>query len=295
MHFKMHPFDPPSERPLSPAAALAAWIEETGYNQKNAALELQWADSELSTVLTNRKKISDRMARDMARVLDQLPAYKGWTAQHWLDVQKNFLRWTKTPKGAAAMWQERTERVGVLCDIDICELAEADVLKINPFDKSRVQPASYDLAAGTLSWFGRRDRNNDARRVELADVQTTILAPGETVLVLAREHFEIPNFISARVAPVGSLVELGILFSFGIQMDPGWKGQPFFTLSHHGDEPIDIDADSICASIEFQFLQRVPKRPFGQQRPDNFAGRETRNLPLPQSHYSALPPAKSRA
>jgi deoxycytidine triphosphate deaminase/plasmid maintenance system antidote protein VapI len=265
-------------RPSSPASILARWIDDNHLSQKQAARELRWKEPEISMIRTNRRPISERMANDLARTLKHLPGHEQWTAQDWLELQRQFNEWTKTAHGLSETWQTRakTERVGVLCDDDIIEAVRAGALKIDPFNESYVQPASYDLTAATLTWFGRRDSSGQRLQLNISETQSAKLLPGERVRIDAREHLHIPVNMSARVAAVGSLVHMGVLCAFGIQLDPGWSGQPFFTLFHQGDEDIEIGLEDACVSVEFQFLQRTPKNPFVEPRSEKFAGRSDR-------------------
>jgi len=264
-------------RPPSPAAILAHWIDSLALSQKAAARELQWKEPELSMILANRRPISERMARDLARTLADLPDYAGWTADDWLACQKTFQEWARASESAADTWRAKPDRFGVLSDIDICEAVSAGALKIDPFSETFVQPASYDLTASVLTWFNRRNKYGERHRVEISEDRWATLAPGESVHVLARETLHIPVNMTARLAAVGYLVERGVLCAFGIQLDPGWEGRPFFTLSHQGAEDIEIGFHDACVSIEFQFLQRPPKNPFGKApRPERFMGRKDR-------------------
>jgi len=266
------------ERPVSPAIVLSQWIRAGNLTQKQAARELYWREPELSMILTNRRFVSERMAGDLARVFKDTSPYQGWSATDWLNLQKKFINWTKTAQGASEARRSKGEPVGILCDTDIYEAVEAEVLKIEPFNEMCVQPASYDLTAGILTWFGRFERDGERRQVEISDEKWATLAPGESVRVDAREVLEIPTNMTARVACVGDLVHKGVLCAFGIQLEPGWKGRPFFTLFHQGDEDIEIGPEDACVSVEFQFLQRTPKNPFGKAlRPERFAGRGARN------------------
>jgi deoxycytidine triphosphate deaminase/plasmid maintenance system antidote protein VapI len=264
-------------RPLSPAAILSHWIDSNGLSQKAAARELQWKEPELSMILANRRPISERMARDLARTLADLPDYAGWTPDDWLACQKTFQEWARTSQGAAETWRARSDRFGILSDIDISEAVSAGALKIDPFRDSSIQPASYDLTVSVLTWFNRRNKYGERHRVEILEDRWATLAPGETVHVLARETLHIPVNMTGRLAPVGHLVERGVLCSFGIQLDPGWDGPPFFVLSHQGSEEIDIGFHDPCVSVEFHFLQRPPQNPFGRSpRPERFTGRKDR-------------------
>jgi plasmid maintenance system antidote protein VapI/deoxycytidine triphosphate deaminase len=266
-----------TERPRSPAGVLSKWIEANGLSQKAAARALQWKEPELSMILANRRPISERMARDLARTLRDMPEFEGWIAEDWMELQKSFLEWTKTSEGARETWRAKGERVGVLCDTDILDAINAGILKIEPFRETSVQPASYDLTAGTLTWFGRRNKDGQRPRFVVSDGKWATLAPGETVHVVARERFLMPVNMTARLVAVGYLVERGVLCAFGIQMEPGWEGQPYFTLFHQGDEDIEIGSDDPCVSVEFQFVHRPPKSPFGKApRKERFLGRGER-------------------
>lgn len=249
--------------PQSPLETITRWIEINGYSQKEAARMLQWKEPELSMVLGSKRMVSERMAHDLARVMADMPGFEGWTWEDWMKMQRDYLVWARSTEGAAEIWKAKAPRTGILCDADILEALESRALRIEPFNKKFIQPASMDLIAQRVTWFGPRQQDGERLAFVVSEDRPAILKPGSTVRVVAREYFHMPDNLVARLAPVGSLVEYGVLYSFGIQLEPGWKGHPFFVLSHQGDEEIEITAQEGCVSVEFQFLPRVPLAPYG--------------------------------
>ena len=230
-------------------------------------------------VLTGKRPISDRIANELARALVNEPGFGGWTAQKWMDLQRSYLEWSKSRQQMKDAWMSRANRVGILCDAGIEEAASVGALGIEPFDRMFVQPASYDLKAGTLEWFGRFE-NGQRRMATISQDATALIVPGDRVRVVAKEKISMPDNLVARLAAVGALVWKGVSCVFGIQLEPGWVGHPFFTLSHQGDEDIEIGPDDPVVSVEFHFLPQTPESPMGKD------ARET-NLPQRNSFTNA--------
>ena len=261
----MVPLDQFAESLTSPATVIAQWIESEGMSKKDAALALQWKPPELSMILSGVRPISERMARDLAETLSDIPQFKGWTPEDWMELQREYNVRAKSPDAEFEFWAAK-ERGGTLCDADILDSVKSGLLRIEDFDENAVQPASYDPKPGTITWYRRRDKNGNRLTVKLEGDAEEVITPGQTAMIETKEKFRMPPNMVGRLASAGWLVDAGVQFTFGLHLEPGWVGHPFFLLTHNGDEDIKIGAAYVCASIEFEFLQRPARKPFGSRR-----------------------------
>jgi dCTP deaminase len=92
-------------------------------------------------------------------------------------------------------------------------------LVITPFGDTSLQPASYDLRAGT-------------------DVS---LPTGQCTLVPSLEHVEIPADLAATLRCRSSYARRGLLLGGGF-VDPGFRGQLTLCLANLGDSQVSLAA-----------------------------------------------------
>jgi len=166
--------------------------------------------------------------------------------------------------------------VSVLSDRDIEAGLLGGRIKVEPCDRSDVQPSSIDLH---LDRSFRVFRNNrypfiDVRvaqpdlteMLSVADDEPFVLHPGEFVLGQTLEWVELPDDLVARLEGKSSLGRLGLLIhSTAGYVDPGWKGKLTLELSNVANLPIALYFGMKIGQISFLTMSSAVERPYGSQ------------------------------
>lgn len=164
----------------------------------------------------------------------------------------------------------------MLSDQDILGHCLEGWIRIDPFDKQCIQPASYDVHLGLkLVAYTQFPLNEaDPRGGEGAPDTYSIwipdhgypLQPGQFLLGSLLEHIQIPANMSAQVHGKSSLGRLGLLVhaTAGF-VDPGWRGHLTLELHNLLNVPIRLYPGMRIAQISFTPLSSPSVRPYGSK------------------------------
>src|SRR3954463_1560837 len=107
-----------------------------------------------------------------------------------------------------------------LSDTDIHEAVKKGDIVLNPYDESRLQPASYDILLGnkfiendaSSTHFVDPARKIYAKTVEKVarDADAFVLRPGVSVLGLSKEYFGTDHYL-IQVGGKSSLARIGLM------------------------------------------------------------------------------------
>lgn len=170
----------------------------------------------------------------------------------------------------------------VIPDYYITHLSTNEGNLIRPFDESRVQPASYDVALGerfrvfTNQTVAHIDLDDPAsyekitREVDLTEEQGDLIAepgfvlhPGEFVLGMTEEYVRIPNNMVARIEGKSSLGRLGlIVHATAGYIDPGYQGNITLEMTNLLRVPIILRPGKLIAQLSFQYLESTASKPY---------------------------------
>ncbi len=162
---------------------------------------------------------------------------------------------TKTKKPKAKGRSLDNGRVGILVDHETQEAVKSGVLKIDPFDDSCLEPATYDLRIGRKSIV-----TTASRVVDIPPTEPILLEPGAMAILETLEILHLPNRIVGRIGPKSSLQRRGIYLSAGPQIDPGFRGRLFVNLINLSPRPYPLRSEQRFLTIEFQYLHANPSR-----------------------------------
>ena len=162
----------------------------------------------------------------------------------------------------------------VLSDGTIRELVEAGRIKIDPWDRELVQPASVDLRLGdsfrvfhnhrTTAIDLRQPPTNLTEEVIAGDEEGFVIHPGEFCLGRTLEWVELPDDIVARIEGKSSLGRLGLIVHATAGFcDPGWRGTLTLELNNLTRVPIKLYPGLLIAQLSFMTLDRAAERPYG--------------------------------
>lgn len=161
-----------------------------------------------------------------------------------------------------------------LSDGSILRLIENGSLVVDPWDVTRLQPASVDLLLGDSF---RVFQNHEITTIDLRDPPTELTAqviaseddpfvihPGEFCLGRTLEHIELSPSLVARLEGKSSLGRLGlIVHATAGYVDPGWKGTLTLELTNLTRVPIVLTPGLPIAQLSLQTLDAPALRPYG--------------------------------
>jgi dCTP deaminase len=87
------------------------------------------------------------------------------------------------------------------------------------------------------------------------------LAPGQSVLVSLREHFDMPLDIVGYVRDKSTWSRMGLLAAQAV-LEPGWKGYLTLRIFNLGSEALTIVDGEPIAQVVFHMLEGVPERTY---------------------------------
>lgn len=145
---------------------------------------------------------------------------------------------------------------------------------ISPFDESKVQPASYDLALDRKLLIPKTHyKPIDLRYDVPSDYMTSFdmdpyggysLQPGSVVLGNTIEVLECPNDIAIRVEGKSSLARLFLLPHVAAGwIDPGFKGQVTLEIVNLGPWVINLYPGMPIAQLNMTKMSVPVEKPYG--------------------------------
>lgn len=155
-----------------------------------------------------------------------------------------------------------------LSDIDILEAVETGEITLTPFDKKRLQPASYDILLGNK--FVVNDEHvthlvdparkifAKTREIEVEDGGEFVLHPGVSVLGISKEFFGSNHYL-VQVGGKSSLARVGLMIhnTAGL-INPGHFLHITFELCNLNNVPIVLRPGMEIAQLTFSRLSSLP-------------------------------------
>lgn len=156
-----------------------------------------------------------------------------------------------------------------LSDIDIAKALKRGDIKISPFDKKRLQPASYDILLGnkfilteshaTDSIDPTKKKFAKIREVVLKKGETFVLHPGVSILGISIDFFGSRKYL-IQLHGKSSLARIGLLVhnTAGL-VNPGHFLQITFELCNLNKVPIVLTPGMEIGQITFSQMSSDPK------------------------------------
>lgn len=155
-----------------------------------------------------------------------------------------------------------------LSDVDILAAVEAEEITLTPFDKKRLQPASYDILLGNK--FVVNDEHvthlvdparkifAKTREIEVEDGEEFVLHPGVSVLGISKEFFGSNHYL-VQVGGKSSLARVGLMIhnTAGL-INPGHFLHITFELCNLNNVPIVLRPGMEIAQLTFSRLSSPP-------------------------------------
>src|SRR5437899_3155724 len=106
-----------------------------------------------------------------------------------------------------------------MTDDQIRAAVEAKEIVLEPFDPSKVEPASYDIRVGNRAFSSK------SKDIEILSEKILLtLEPGEFAVIECREHVRLDAQHAAMLGLRSEYAQRGLLLLSGPQIDPGWGG-----------------------------------------------------------------------
>ncbi|MGB9910999.1 MAG: dCTP deaminase [Microgenomates group bacterium] len=162
----------------------------------------------------------------------------------------------------------------ILSDKDILKYLKKGRIKIEPFDKSCLQPSTVDLhLADEVRVFDNWEvgvidvyKKQDVSRVVKIKKEGFILHPGEFILGSTKEKITLGDEVAGKLEGRSSLGRLGlVIHATAGYVDPGFSGWLTFEISNISRLPIKIYPDLRIAQICFFKMSSPVLNPYGSK------------------------------
>jgi len=166
----------------------------------------------------------------------------------------------------------------MLSDVEIREFIDSKTLRILPFDKDALEPASYDVRVGRVL-IARRGI------VDLAK-EAVLLRHGDWAELESLEEFELPINLAATVGLRSGLTRRGMDWFGGPQIDPGYQGKIYTSVFNASSTPIELTHGMSFATVIFFRLSKDASRPYSGkfQRQTTFPEEDVERMLKMETH-----------
>ena len=154
----------------------------------------------------------------------------------------------------------------ILVDWQLLDRIERGHIRIDPYDRTLVQPNSIDIRLGShFVWYqpGTSVIDPYNRDSVVADVEEThadvfILHPGQFVLAETLECIELPDNIVATIEGKSSIARLGVtLHQTGGWIDAGFRGTITLEMANVNTRPVKVHAGMPIGQLVFYTTERA--------------------------------------
>ncbi len=156
----------------------------------------------------------------------------------------------------------------ILSDGDITYLRDLGYLDIEPWDHSRVQPASYDLTLGSEMSVPTVGQSNPM----LSEVNNLRIDKGVFCLLHTAEVVSLGPKIGAQVMGKSTWARRGLIVESAGWVDPGFSGQLVLEVTNLSPVPVLLKPGDPIAQIVFMELRNPALRPYGKERGSHYHG-----------------------
>lgn len=172
-----------------------------------------------------------------------------------------------------------------LSDVDIKKEVKRGAITLEPFDESRLQPASYDIVLGNTFKVNEAHTSSfidpankvfpKTHDVRIADGEAFVLHPGISILGYSKDYFGSDHYL-IEVNGKSSLARIGLLVhNSAALINPGHFLQVALELCNLNNVPIIIRPGMAIAQLTFSPLSSPPKQNYkanGRYAKNNVAG-----------------------
>lgn len=149
---------------------------------------------------------------------------------------------------------------GTLSDTEIQDLVESGTLIIENFKAENLSQACYEVTAGN-TYF---DLSNGGKQYKVNEGDDIVFKPHQTIVIISKEKFEIPDDILARFLTKGALFSVGFT-PVNTYADPGFYGKMGIVMTNASNNYLKIPSGHAIAKVEFSRLQTPAKNTYHGQ------------------------------
>lgn len=189
--------------------------------------------------------------------------------------------------------------VTALSDISILNRIDAERLHIDPFYKSSLQPAGYDVHLG--DWIAKPPNNPDSDAILVNDLDTYALdyqmhktpypiQPGEFVLGVTSECITLPRDLVCLLNGKSTLGRLGLTIhqTAGV-IDPGFDGYITLEFQNLNSRPIWLQGGMPIGQLIFFELEDLSNQGYRGRYQSSIAAIPTLPKSIPNSEFMDIP------
>lgn len=149
----------------------------------------------------------------------------------------------------------------MLTDAGIKEAIDSDLLALEPFESSSLQPASYDMRVGAQAYVSGDEGITDVARQGLV-----IIEPGEFAVVTTRETVRCGPQVAGQLGLSSALARQGLTLLSGPQIDPGFEGVLIVRVANLAPNRVTLLYESPFLTAQFFQLARPVEAPYSGRR-----------------------------
>jgi len=163
----------------------------------------------------------------------------------------------------------------MMTDHDIRAAVESGEISLDPFDDSKVEPASYDARVGKWAFS-----SSSREKTDLSARGMLIVEPGEFAVLESRERVELDNRTAAQLGLRSEYARRGLLMLSGPQIDPGFVGILVVRLINLAPKPIALPFEAPFLTLQFFRLHSPVTKPYSgpQQGQGGIGARDIQEL-----------------
>lgn len=165
----------------------------------------------------------------------------------------------------------------ILSDSDIKKAIKNGEIKINPKPDYNTQlgPCSLDLKLGDIfkifnhssfAFIDPKQKYDDQElmtEIKVKKGDSFIIQPGDFVLAVTEESFEIADDLMARIEGRSSLGRMGIIIhSTAAVFNPGWRGKAVMEIGNLGRMPVILYPGMRICALVFEELSSPAEVPY---------------------------------
>lgn len=152
----------------------------------------------------------------------------------------------------------------ILAGKDILKRIKKGEIKIEPFVKNQLEPASYDLRLhrnfrifkrSVITHIDVKEKSDATELVKVKKGGVFVIHPGEFVLASTYEKIGMPSDLVGMLEGRSSLGRLGlIVHATASHVKPGFSGYLTFEMTNLSNIPVKLYAGMCVAQISFHEL-----------------------------------------
>ena len=145
----------------------------------------------------------------------------------------------------------------ILTDRQIREARENGEIKIEPFEDSQVQAATYDLRVGNQG-----ATTSAKKKLDIKKDGYLVVEPGDFAVVTVFEELALSPRYAARFGLRSKYARKGLIATTGPQIDPGYKGRLIIGVTNLTPRAVTLPHKDDFVSVEFHRLEEPAEKPY---------------------------------